>query len=337
VARYAIYLGLTALLFGGGAWLWLSQQSPAPAPPAVTAAPSPPATPPPATVPAPAAVNPSFDVVRVGPDGHTVLAGRAAPGAEVTVRTDEGVLGVATADQRGEWVLLPELPLQPGTRELSVSARDAGGTAREADATVVMAVPERPDKPGDKAAERAAPAVPLAVLMPREAEGDSRVLQVPAPQGDMSAAKGLSLDAVDFDAKGLIRPSGKATPGAELRIYLDNRPLGAATADERGQWSLRSADPAPAGQHSLRVDQLGRDGQIAARVEVPFSRAAPSLAAAKPGQIQVQSGNSLWRIARRTYGTGDRYTVIYQANKDLIRDPNKIYPGQVLAVPAAKR
>jgi nucleoid-associated protein YgaU len=330
VARYAIYLALTALLFGGGAWLWLSQQSPAPAP-AVTAAPSlPPAASPP---PAPTTVNPSFDVVRVGPDGRTVLAGRAAPGAEITVRTDDAVLGAATADQRGEWVLLPEAPLQPGTRELSVSAREAGGPVREADATVVMVVPDR-----DKAADKAAPAAPLAVLMPKESEGDSRVLQAPAPQGDMSAAKGLSIDAVDFDAKGLIRPSGKAAPGAELRVYLDNRPLGAATADERGQWSLRSADPAPSGQHSLRVDQLGRDGQIAARVEVPFTRAAPSLAAAKPGQFQVQSGNSLWRIARRTYGAGDRYTVIYQANKDLIRDPNKIYPGQVLAVPpSAKR
>ena len=333
MARYATYLALTALLLGGGAWLWLSRQSPAPAPtPAVTAPPGSPTAASPA--PAPAAVNPSFDVVRVAPDGRTVLAGRAAPGAEVTVRTDDAVLGAATADQRGEWVLLPETPLQPGTRELSVSAREAGGAVREADATVVMVVPDRSEKTADKAA----PAAPLAVLLPRESEGDSRVLQSPTPQGDMSAAKGLSIDAVDFDAKGLIRPSGKATPGAELRIYLDNRPLGAATADERGQWSLRSADPAPSGQHSLRVDQLGRDGQIAARVEVPFTRAAPSLAAAKPGQVQVQSGNSLWRIARRTYGAGDRYTVIYQANKDLIRDPNKIYPGQVLAMPpSAKR
>lgn len=329
MARYAIYLALTALLFGGGAWLWLSRQAPAPTP-AVASAPSSPATPSPAPAPAPTEINPSFDVVRVAPDGRTVLAGRAAPGAEVTVRTEDAVLGAVTADKRGEWVLLPEVSLQPGTRELSVSATAAGGPTREADATVVMVVPERP--------ERAEAVVPLAVLIPKEAEGDSRVLQAPAPQGDMSAAKGLSLDAVDFDAKGLIRPSGKAAPGAELRIYLDNRPLGAATADERGRWSLRSADPAPSGQHSLRVDQLGRDGQIVARVEVPFTRTVPSLAAAKPGQIIVQSGNSLWRIARKTYGTGDRYTVIYQANRELIRDANKIYPGQVLAVPSpAKR
>ncbi|MDX2225069.1 MAG: Ig-like domain-containing protein [Rhodospirillaceae bacterium] len=325
MARYAIYLAVTALLFGGGAWLWLSRQAPAPQPaPVAATAPSPPA---PQPEPAPAQpVNPSFDVVRVAPDGRTVLAGRAAPGAEVTVRTEDAVIGAATADKRGEWVLLPEAPLQPGTRELSLSASEAGGAARDSDSTVVMLVPERPDG-------RAAAASPLAVLLPKEGDGDSRVLQAPAPQGDVTAAKGLSIDAVDFDAKGLIRPSGKAAPGTELRLYLDNRPLGVATADARGQWSLRSTDPAPSGQHSLRVDQLGPDGQIAARVEVPFTRAAPSLGAAKPGQLVVQSGNSLWRIARRTYGAGDRYTVIYQANKELIRDANKIYPGQVLAVP----
>lgn len=328
MARYAIYLTLTALLFGGGAWLWLSQPREAPAPaPAVVAAPSlPPA---PETAPV-QPVNPSFDVVRVAPDGRTVLAGRAAPGAEVTVRTEDAVVGAVTADKRGEWVLLPDAPLQPGTRELSLSSSDAGAAPREADATVVMVLPDRAaDTPGD----RAGAASPLAVLLPREGDADSRVLQAPAPQGDVSAAKGLSIDAVDFDTKGLIRPTGKAAPGAELRVYLDNRPLGVVRADERGQWSLRSADPAPSGQHSLRVDQLGPDGQIAARVEVPFTRAAPSLAQAKRGQIVVQAGNSLWRIARRTYGAGDRYTVIYQANKELIRDANKIYPGQVLAVP----
>ena len=47
----------------------------------------------------------------------------------------------------------------------------------------------------------------------------------------------------------------------------------------------------------------------------------------------VQPGNSLWRIARRTLGQGLRYTVIYEANRDQIRDPNLIYPGQVFLIP----
>jgi nucleoid-associated protein YgaU len=47
----------------------------------------------------------------------------------------------------------------------------------------------------------------------------------------------------------------------------------------------------------------------------------------------VQSGNSLWRIARRTLGQGTRFTVIYKANQEQIRNPDLIYPGQVFLIP----
>ena len=49
----------------------------------------------------------------------------------------------------------------------------------------------------------------------------------------------------------------------------------------------------------------------------------------------VQPGHNLWRIARGAYGRGTRYTVIYQANREQIRDPARIYPGQVFQLPEA--
>jgi nucleoid-associated protein YgaU len=49
--------------------------------------------------------------------------------------------------------------------------------------------------------------------------------------------------------------------------------------------------------------------------------------------VIVQPGNSLWRIARRLFGSGTEYVQIYGANKTLIRDPDLIYPGQVFEVP----
>jgi nucleoid-associated protein YgaU len=74
---------------------------------------------------------------------------------------------------------------------------------------------------------------------------------------------------------------------------------------------------------------------VVQRVELPFSRAEPASEGPAPvDRIVVQPGNSLWRIARRVYGEGIRYTVIYQANRQMIRDPNLIYPGQVFEVPA---
>ena len=49
----------------------------------------------------------------------------------------------------------------------------------------------------------------------------------------------------------------------------------------------------------------------------------------------IQPGNNLWRLSRQVYGKGIQYTVIYEANKDQIRDPDLIYPGQVFVMPPA--
>nr|MDJ0980603.1 LysM peptidoglycan-binding domain-containing protein [Kiloniellales bacterium] len=49
-----------------------------------------------------------------------------------------------------------------------------------------------------------------------------------------------------------------------------------------------------------------------------------------------QPGNSLWRIARGAYGTGNRYTMIFEANKDQIRNPDLIYPGQIFVLPTGE-
>jgi nucleoid-associated protein YgaU len=47
----------------------------------------------------------------------------------------------------------------------------------------------------------------------------------------------------------------------------------------------------------------------------------------------VSSGDSLWRISRLTYGVGTLYALVYKANRNRIRDPNRIYPGQVFVLP----
>ena len=51
----------------------------------------------------------------------------------------------------------------------------------------------------------------------------------------------------------------------------------------------------------------------------------------------VARGDSLWRISRITYGAGEQYAIVYRANRDHIRDPNLIHPGQVLVLPLKRR
>ena len=51
------------------------------------------------------------------------------------------------------------------------------------------------------------------------------------------------------------------------------------------------------------------------------------------GTAIIRRGDNLWTIARRVYGDGLKYTTIYRANRDQIRNPARIYPGQVFDLP----
>jgi nucleoid-associated protein YgaU len=303
---------------------------------------------------APQPATPSFDVVRIDPQGNAVIAGKAAPGAEVTVMLGDKPLGKVTADTHGEWVFVPNEPLKPGEQVVGLQAKGADGTDVRSKDVVVLAVPE----PGKNlAGSEGGDTKPLALLVPREG-GASVPLQTPdvtpppaaaaapaetpaAPAApaeagpEVPAGKGnVSVDVVDYDNKGDVIIGGSGAPGASVNVYLQNQFAGQAPVDEKGRWSLTPDQPVKPGRYQLRVDELGADGKVTQRVEIPFTRAAPEeLAAAGPDHVTVQPGNSLWRISRRIYGKGIQYTDIYEANRGQIRDPDLIYPGQVFSVP----
>lgn len=73
------------------------------------------------------------------------------------------------------------------------------------------------------------------------------------------------------------------------------------------------------------------------KATVQQTRAAETSPAPAASQTYtVVKGDCLWNIAKRFYGNGAKYTVIYNANKGVIGgNPNLIYPGQVLTIPAA--
>ena len=298
------------------------------APPSTAAASqtAPAAPPKPSAAPAPG--GPSFDVVRINPRGNAVIAGRAKPNSMVTVFEGEKEVGTVIADSRGEWVLLPEAPFDSGNRELTLSAKDESGKVTKSGQTVVLVVPNRQE---DAQPGQAQPSA-VAVLVPN-AGGGGTVLQPPSAEGDEGISQeGLSLDIIDYDETGQVVVGGRAPVGANVQVYVDNELVGGVVADADGRWQVKPEKPVAPGLHTLRVDQVAPpDAKVVARVETPFSRA--SFAEAEPGSIVVQPGNSLWRIARRTYGEGLRYSLIFEANKDQIRDPDLIYPGQVFALP----
>ncbi len=323
--RVLIGLGggvLALAIAGAGIALW-TRGIPLSEPPAQTAPPqtsAPPTPGPAAAAPNSAPGQPSFDIVKVDPSGHAVIAGRAAPGAKVQVLDGDKSLGEVTADDRGEWVLVPTAPIAPGERRLNLQATDpaTGAQTKSADTVALAVGPPAQSTPGN-----------VAVRLPGNPNEPAQTLQTP---GTRSGS--LSLDTAENNDKGELMLSGHASPGATVRLYADNQPLATVTADSHGNWSSVSPLPKtgtqPQAKIDLRADELGPGGTVAQRVAESFD---PAAAQASTGRYTVHSGNSLWVIARKNYGNGLHYTVIFGANKDHIRDPNLIYPGQVISLP----
>jgi nucleoid-associated protein YgaU len=314
-------LMLVLVLGAGLVWFFMRPEhrfapasAPQSAPPAAaTAAPETPATRQPTV--------PSFDAVHIGPDGRSVIAGRAAPGAEVTVLDGGHPIGTVTADRNGEWVLMPPEPLAPGTRELSLRAQ-APGEAAPTDSAAALAVIVSPHAPG------AAPERPVAVLLP---QGDAAAQPMTAPAA--RAPRTIALDIVEFDAAGHTNLTGRADPGAHIDVIVNDHRLGSAVADATGKWTAQLGDKVPLGRFRLRLEGHGADGSASGQLVLELRRVAPD-ELAPGGYLAVVPGNNLWYLAQRSYGDGLRYVEIYRANRAKIDNPDLIYPGQVLALPA---
>ena len=267
---------------------------------------------------------PTFDVVRVSPNGNTVIAGRAMPDSLV-INLDNGLeFGRTKADDRGDWVFVPEEPLKPGSHTLRLKMLVGSEPPIMSVEDVVVYVPQVDEKVAERNGDDSTFALKI------NPDGSSTILQKP---GGKSSVK-LSVDTVDYDDHGRLSVSGSSQPNAMVQVYLDNNLIGHARASEdigtdHGIWRMNPDDAIKPGLYTLRADQIGTDGKVIQRISFPFSRAEPSRKQTHKNEIVVQPGNSLWRIARSKYGKGTQYTIIFEANKDQIKDPNLIYPGQV--------
>ncbi len=271
---------------------------------------------------------PSFDIVRVDPEGNTILAGRSSPFADVEVKAGNIVIDRVKATAIGEWVSSPLKPLESGDQELSLVASAGDQRPVLSREVVVVSIPE-----ANEDQTRAQIDEPVAILLDKEKGGEGRILQAP---GQLQGEGQLVLKMVDYNDEGAIKLSGEAPADVPIRIYLDNEPAALVISDSNGTWVTTLDRDLPGGDYILRLDQLDTEGETVARLETPFTRvtAPPIEGHSKVDYVVVQPGNSLWRIARRLSGDGFNYVYIFEANQGQIRDPDVIYPGQVFEVPA---
>jgi hypothetical protein len=265
---------------------------------------------------------PAIDIVRIGEHGNAMIAGRAVPRAEVQVldtATDPArSLGRAVADSRGEWVFVPDLPLTAGAWQVVPHSLAADGGLVAAGVPVVIVMPELSQATSPQA---------LAVALP--VGGGGRVLL--APSGLVAPSGPVAIDVVEREENGEMVAAGHAAPGAVVHFYMDNRLASRARAGESGRWRATARAPSP-GEHALRADQVDSRGKVVDRVEQPWQETAEKLGGSSELEVRTNAGS--WRIIRPGANAGTTIcTVVYQADRARTRDPDLLYPGQVVSAP----
>lgn len=323
----------------------------APATPApVPAAPIGPAPPAQSAPVAEAAVPPQspppvarFDTLRVTPAGALTLAGDVAPGAKVELLLEGEVIDTVTANAQGAFAAVTSAEPSAEPRSLQLRVTGADGVAKMSEESLTVAPSPRALAEA-ATAEGAAPETVAAQVEAAQVLAETPLLTDASgtPRLLAGVSETLVIDTLSFAPDGKITISGRGAPkGALLRAYVDNAEVGLVQAGAAGGFTLRLPAATP-GPHSLRLDALDAAGRVLARAEQGFEGIAPpppaaaavaDTAAARSRIVTISSGNTLWAIARDTYGDPYFYVQIFEANRDQIRDPNRIYPGQVFTLP----
>jgi len=274
----------------------------APAAPAVeaAAAPAAPAPAAPATPPAAAVAGPKIVVEAVEIDGNKIfVAGLADAGRKVRAYANDILLGDATTSPDGHFLVEATRDIPVGSYTIHVDGLDADGVKVVARAAVPF---ER--EPGEAVA-----AVAPADTKPAEVEPAA-----PATAEAPAATAPATVAAAAPEPAPAPAASAPAAPAAEAPApAVAEAPAAPATA----------APAAPATEAPAVV--------AAATPDVPET-VSPKLEHAD-GAVIIRKHDTLWRISRRVYGHGVRFSTIYLANQDQISDPDRIWPGQVFKVP----
>lgn len=365
------FLGALAAFVAGILVIAALPQGPADEPVVAVAAPAVAPAPAPASEPAPepepaAPMPPRFDTFRVEPDGMIVVAGRARAGQDVAIMLGDAQIEMVTADSSGAFAALAMAGPSDQPRRLSLLADPAGARIASrtsylvapiaAPVAVAAAAPELPQlaeaavEPAETAQDTAPalavqdPVAVAPVAEPVVIAADADGLRVVQGAADAAPAS-VTLDAITYAPDGAVQLAGRAPNAAAVQVYLDNAAIAMALTDPDGGWRLDLRDVA-AGVYTLRVDALDLSGAVIARAQTPFQRETVADLAAAIDQVGpqaadaplrrvVQPGSTLWAIAEETLGEGIFYVAVFEANRDLIRDPDLIYPGQVFVIPQA--
>ncbi len=232
---------------------------------------------------------------------------------------DEGSAALATAQAEANAVAAAPAvsPRSPDTDE-SVPVFDIARIERTGDAVI---------------AGRAAPGAIVELL--RNGERHDRAV---ADQSGQFVMVPPRLPAGDYELTLRSRqPDGKqATSKQSVVVALAEAESSSGAVRSRAEVP-QAAGSSQAHQPSQPLLQITKRQDIAAATPLSNGGSPSAVVVPKIATTVVSRGDSLWRISRVTYGEGMRYAVVYKANRDQIRNPNRIYPGQIFVLPMKAR
>ena len=213
-------------------------------------------------------VIPSFDTVQVEPTGEALIAGQAEPGSDVVVKLNGQTVGTAMANADGAFVVTTDKPLPSGSGALSIEAKSNGIVVASENSAAINVKSGAVDTPR------------VAELKPAE---PIKVIQAPAaPNPALPSSKTITLDTVRYDQTGNIVFGGHGPAGGKMQLYVDNNAYGLAFINDKGTWSFAGLSPLTVGLHALRAVEIGDDGALKSRIEMPFYREEPAKVATAP-------------------------------------------------------
>ncbi len=236
---------------------------------------------------------PGFDVLRVEPDGSTVIAGRAQPNTKLEIVSGDTVIGTADVGATGDFAAIFDKPLAAGDYQLTLRSVGQNGVTKSSEEVATVSIPKdnagellaMVSKPGEasriitKPAVEATPADPAA--RPTTATGEVAKAE-PVPGASSSATDttvsataenpAVAVSAVEIEGKKIF-VAGNARAGALVRIYADDKLVGEMKADAQGRFVVEGAIDLAVGNHTIRADMMGADGsKVEMRASVPFDR-----------------------------------------------------------------
>ena len=153
------------------------------------------------------------------------------------------------------------------------------------------------------------------------------------PEADVTVSPGQLLRNAGIDTAGLkfgfgtnsITVSGEIADESDRQKILDA--LAAAPGISTVQDNMTVAAPAP--------EPAAEEPPATPEPEVASEEAPEIAEEGATKTYTVQSGDTLWKIAQEMYGNGSKYMKIFEANTDLLENPDRIFPGQELVIPEA--